>query len=94
MLLCTDSSANDYANRLRPDVELLVFRLCSNWLIELELNRLRELELKLSLSCSKALEPAELGEMEAGSDLALLMTEFSPASTPCTIAWTSSVVSA
>ena len=84
----------NYANRLRPEVERLVFRLRSSWLLELELNVLPEPEPKLSLSCSKALAPAELGDMEASSDMSVLATEFSPDSIPCTIAWTSSEVSA
>ena len=83
--IMTTPLPQNYANRLRPEVERLVFRLRSSWLLELELNVLPELEPKLSLSCSKALAPAELGHMEASSGMAVLATEFSPDSIPCTI---------
>lgn len=74
-------------------MELLGLRLCSRSLIELEEDVAPVLEPKFALSCCNTLAPAELGEMEASADRALLATVLSPAPIACTIAWISSELS-
>ena len=69
------------ASRLRMDEELpesLESALCSNWLMELE-DELLELELRLSLSCSRTLAPLAFGEIDARADIAVPATELRPA---------------
>ena len=72
---------------------MLVFKLCSSWLIELEEDEFEELEPMLSLACWRVLAPGEFGEIAASSESALPTAELSPASIACMIVWISTALS-
>ena len=59
---------------------MLVSRLCSSWVTELEEDEIEEVEPKLSLACCRALAPTEFGEIAANWVNVLLAPELSPAS--------------